>query len=52
MNDPQKAIARACLEGAENNTMNFSEIVGTLIEAGFEGLRNRLPAGDRDLLSD
>lgn len=37
MNDPQKAIARACLEGAENNTMNFPEIVGTLIEAGFEG---------------
>ncbi len=37
MNDPQKAIARACLEGAQSDTMNFPEIVGTLIEAGFEG---------------
>ena len=37
MNDQQKTIARACLEGAEDSTMNFPQIVGTLMEAGFEG---------------
>lgn len=37
MNDQQKTIARACLEGAEGNTMNFPQIVGALMEAGFEG---------------
>lgn len=36
MDDRQKEIARACLEGAEANTMNFPQIVGTLMEAGFE----------------
>ena len=36
MNDQQKAIARSCLEGAEGNTMTFPQIVGTLMEAGFE----------------
>jgi uncharacterized protein YbcV (DUF1398 family) len=32
-----RQIARTCLRGAENNTMTFPEIVGTLIQAGFEG---------------
>jgi uncharacterized protein YbcV (DUF1398 family) len=36
MNDHQKAIARACLEGSEGAAMTFPEIVGTLMEAGFE----------------
>lgn len=36
MNDSKKAIAQSCLEGAEGNTMTFPQIVGTLIEAGFE----------------
>jgi uncharacterized protein YbcV (DUF1398 family) len=36
MNDQQKATARTCLEGAEGNTMTFPQIVGTLMEAGFE----------------
>ncbi len=37
MNDRQKATARACLAGAEGNTMTFPEIVGALTEVGFEG---------------
>jgi uncharacterized protein YbcV (DUF1398 family) len=37
MNDRQKTIARTCLEAAEDNTMNFPQIVGALMEAGFEG---------------
>lgn len=36
MNDRQEATARACLEGAEANTMTFPEIVGALTEVGFE----------------
>ncbi|MFG1399718.1 DUF1398 domain-containing protein [Roseixanthobacter pseudopolyaromaticivorans] len=36
MKDEQKAIARACLDAAEGNTMTFPQIVGTLMEAGFE----------------
>jgi uncharacterized protein YbcV (DUF1398 family) len=32
-----KQIAKACLDGAEENSMAFPEIVGTLMEAGFEG---------------
>jgi uncharacterized protein YbcV (DUF1398 family) len=36
MNDQQTATARACLAAAEQNTMAFPQIVGTLIEAGFE----------------
>jgi len=30
-------IARTCLEGAESNTMTFPQIVGTLMQEGFEG---------------
>lgn len=37
MNDQQKATALACLEAAEHGTMTFPRIVGTLMEAGFEG---------------
>jgi uncharacterized protein YbcV (DUF1398 family) len=37
VNGQQQAIARQCLEGAENDTMTFPQIVGTLMEAGFEG---------------
>lgn len=36
MNDRQREVARACLEGAEANTITFPQIVGTLMEAGFE----------------
>jgi uncharacterized protein YbcV (DUF1398 family) len=37
MNETQKEIARACLAGAEENSMSFPQIVGTLMQAGFEG---------------
>jgi uncharacterized protein YbcV (DUF1398 family) len=37
MNDQQEATARACLEGSEGNPMTFPQIVGMLMEAGFEG---------------
>ncbi len=37
MNDQQKSVARACLDGAENNTMTFPQIVGALMQAGIEG---------------
>lgn len=31
------SVARICLEGADNGTMTFPEIVGTLMREGFEG---------------
>lgn len=31
------AIAQACLNGSETNTMTFPQAVGTLLAAGFEG---------------
>jgi uncharacterized protein YbcV (DUF1398 family) len=35
--DPRpQDIAQTCLDGAENNTMTFPQIVGTLMQAGFE----------------
>jgi uncharacterized protein YbcV (DUF1398 family) len=37
MNDRHKAIALACLQAAESDTMTFPQIVGKLIDAGFEG---------------
>lgn len=37
MDDRQKSVAKACLDGAESNTMTFPQIVGTLMRAGFEG---------------
>lgn len=36
MKDHQEKAARACLAGAEDNTMKFPEIVGALMESGFE----------------
>lgn len=36
MNDHMKAVAEACIAGAYNGTMTFPQIVGTLIESGFE----------------
>jgi len=36
MNESQKDVAKACLEAAEQNTMTFPQIVGSLVEAGFE----------------
>ena len=36
MNDSQKASARACLEASETGRMTFPQIVGALIDAGFE----------------
>ena len=37
MTTTQQAIAHACLDGAETGRMTFPQIVGTLIEAGFDG---------------
>ncbi len=37
MDTRQRAIARQCLEGAENGTMTFPQVVGALIDAGFDG---------------
>lgn len=36
MNENQEAVAQTCLEAAERNTMAFPQIVGTLMDAGFE----------------
>lgn len=36
MDDRQISVARACLDGAESDMMNFPQIVGALMEAGFE----------------
>jgi uncharacterized protein YbcV (DUF1398 family) len=37
MNSHQEAVAKTCLDGAESNTMTFPQIVGTLMQEGFEG---------------
>ena len=37
MTEDQAGAARACLAGAENNTMSFPQIIGALMAAGFEG---------------
>jgi hypothetical protein len=36
MDDNKKSVAKACLDGAEANTMTFPQIVGTLMQDGFE----------------
>lgn len=36
MNERDMAVAKACLAGAEADTMTFPQIVGTLMAAGFE----------------
>lgn len=36
MDEDRKAIAEACLKAAEQNSMSFPQIVGQLMDAGFE----------------
>lgn len=36
MNEHQDATARSCLAAAESSSMTFPQIVGALMEAGFE----------------
>ncbi|MBX3581576.1 MAG: DUF1398 family protein [Rhizobiaceae bacterium] len=36
MNDRKIALARTCLDAAENGDMTFPQIVGTLMQNGFE----------------
>lgn len=36
MDDHKKSVAKTCLEAAEGNTMTFPQIVGTLMQEGFE----------------
>jgi uncharacterized protein YbcV (DUF1398 family) len=45
MDTKQEATAQKCLESADNGSMTFPQIVGTLIEAGFEGYLIDLRAG-------
>lgn len=37
MTDDQSAVAKLCLAAAENDSIAFPQIVGALMEAGFEG---------------
>ena len=37
MDDHKKSVAKACLDGAEGNTLTFPQIVGKLMQEGFEG---------------
>ena len=36
MDENRKRVAKSCLDGAENNTMTFPQIVGALMAEGFE----------------
>ena len=36
MDEHKTAVVRACIDGAEGNTMTFPQIVGTLMAEGFE----------------
>lgn len=36
MDDRRKDVAKACLDGAESNTITFPQIVGSLMQEGFE----------------
>jgi uncharacterized protein YbcV (DUF1398 family) len=36
MTEDKTSAARACLTGAETNTMTFPQIIGTLMQEGFE----------------
>lgn len=36
MNEHKRSVAKACLKAAEENSMAFPEIVGTLMQEGFE----------------
>ena len=37
MDNHKKSVAKACLDGAEGNTLTFPQIVGKLMQEGFEG---------------
>ncbi|MCU0954728.1 MAG: DUF1398 family protein [Hyphomicrobium sp.] len=37
MNEQQESVAKQCLKSAYEGTMDFPDIVGALIAAGFEG---------------
>ncbi len=37
MDDHKKSVAKTCLEGAEGNTLTFPQVVGALMQEGFEG---------------
>lgn len=37
MTPEQHTTAQKCLDAADGGTMNFPQIVGALIEAGFDG---------------
>ncbi|MEJ0065524.1 MAG: DUF1398 family protein [Caulobacteraceae bacterium] len=37
MDEQKKSVAKTCLDGAASNTMTFPQIVGVLMQAGFEG---------------
>jgi uncharacterized protein YbcV (DUF1398 family) len=37
MNAPHAGIAQTCLDAAYDKTASFPEIIGKLLEAGFEG---------------
>ena len=37
MDTQQRAVARQCLEAADNGTMTFPQIIGALLAAGFDG---------------
>lgn len=45
MTEAQIAVAKACLAGAENDSMAFPDIVGALVTAGFEGYSVDFRAG-------
>ncbi|HVE21468.1 MAG TPA: DUF1398 family protein [Acidocella sp.] len=37
MDHHKKSVAKACLKSAEDDSLTFPQIVGTLIQEGFEG---------------
>lgn len=37
MDDHRMSVAKACLDAAQDGTMTFPQIVGTLMQEGFEG---------------
>ena len=45
MDEAMIAVARECLEGADQDQMNFPVIVATLMAAGFEGYQVDFRAG-------
>jgi hypothetical protein len=49
MNANWKDVARSCLHGAESGAMTFPQIVGALMQAGFDGYAVDLRRGGRIL---